>query len=58
MFFLGIDGGGTKTAFLLINENGDIIEAKTIATVSYKHVGEGHGQFDCAFKRNGSRNFE
>lgn len=39
MFFLGIDGGGTKTAFLLINENGDIIEAKTIATVSYKHVG-------------------
>lgn len=31
MFFLGIDGGGTKTAFLLINENGDIIEAKTIA---------------------------
>ena len=37
--FLGIDGGGTKTAFLLINENGDIIEAKTIATVSYKHVG-------------------
>jgi N-acetylglucosamine kinase-like BadF-type ATPase len=54
VFFLGIDGGGTKTAFLLINENGDIIEAKTIATVSYKHV----GQFDCAFKRNGSRNFE
>ena len=39
MFFLGIDGGGTKTAFLLINENGDIIEAQTIATVSYKHVG-------------------
>lgn len=39
VFFLGIDGGGTKTAFLLINENGDIIEAKTIATVSYKHVG-------------------
>lgn len=30
MFFLGIDGGGTKTAFLLINENGDIIEAKVI----------------------------
>ena len=23
---LGIDGGGTKTAFLLINENGDIID--------------------------------
>jgi len=40
VFFLGIDGGGTKTAFLLINENGDIIEAKTIATVSYKRLNE------------------
>ena len=56
MFFLGIDGGGTKTAFLLINENGDIIEAKTIATVSYKHVGMDNSI--ALLKETVTRNFE
>lgn len=39
MYFLGIDGGGTKTAFLLINENGKMIESKITPMVSYKHIG-------------------
>ena len=45
-----------ENGLLLINENGDIIEAKTIATVSYKHVGMDNSI--ALLKRNGSRNFE
>ena len=39
MFFFRDRWRWNENGLLLINENGDIIEAKTIATVSYKHVG-------------------
>lgn len=39
MYFLGIDGGGTKTDFLLLDENGKTIAQRKIGTISYKHVG-------------------
>ena len=38
MYFLGIDGGGTKTDFLLLDENGKTIAQRKIGTISYKHV--------------------
>ena len=39
MFYLGIDGGGTKTAFILINESGDIAAYTTRPTCHYVQVG-------------------
>lgn len=39
MYFLGIDGGGTKTDFLLLDENGKTIAQRKRGTISYKHVG-------------------
>lgn len=41
VYFLGIDGGGTKTDFLLLDENGKTIAQRKIGTISYKHVGIG-----------------
>ena len=37
MYFLGIDGGGTKTDFLLLDENGKTIAQRKIGTISYIH---------------------
>ncbi len=39
MYFLGIDGGGTKTDFLVLNEEGSAVNRKRIGTISYKHIG-------------------
>lgn len=39
MYFLGIDGGGTKTDFLVLNETGKTVSQKRIGTISYKHIG-------------------
>lgn len=39
MYFLGIDGGGTKTDFLVLNEDGSTVSRKRIGTISYKHIG-------------------
>ena len=36
---LGIDGGGTKTAFLLINENGDILKQRRLLQYLTNNVG-------------------
>lgn len=39
MYWLGIDGGGTKTEFLLADENGNILARERIGSISYKQVG-------------------
>ncbi|WP_432663275.1 BadF/BadG/BcrA/BcrD ATPase family protein [Wukongibacter baidiensis] len=39
MIFLGVDGGGTKTAFMLINEEGRILGYTVKGTCHYKQVG-------------------
>jgi N-acetylglucosamine kinase-like BadF-type ATPase len=39
MYYLGIDGGGTKTAFILINEDGEIISFQTKGSCHYVQVG-------------------
>ena len=39
MYFLGIDGGGTKTDFLVTDDRGNVIAQKRIGTVSYRIIG-------------------
>ncbi|MHC1750199.1 MAG: N-acetylglucosamine kinase [Cellulosilyticaceae bacterium] len=39
MYYLGIDSGGTKTAFTLINENGDILATSIQGTAHVDQVG-------------------
>lgn len=39
MYFLGIDGGGTKTSFTLINEKGNVIHKTTMGTCHYNQIG-------------------
>lgn len=39
MFYLGIDGGGTKTSFMLINKLGDILSTLTSSTCHIHQVG-------------------
>ena len=39
MYFLGIDGGGTKTDFLVLEETGKTVRKKRIGSISYKHIG-------------------
>lgn len=39
MYFLGIDGGGTKTEFLMVNEIGDLVSQKRSGTISYRQIG-------------------
>ncbi len=39
--FLGIDGGGTKTAAKLVDETGKTLAAAAGAGISYRHHGEG-----------------
>jgi N-acetylglucosamine kinase-like BadF-type ATPase len=39
MHYLGVDGGGTTTAFLLINDKGSILSHKVKATCHYVQVG-------------------
>lgn len=39
MYFLGIDGGGTKTTFTLVDENLNIIESITKGTCHYNQIG-------------------
>lgn len=39
MFYLGIDGGGTKTSFMLINKFGDILSTTTSSTCHIHQVG-------------------
>lgn len=39
MYFLGIDGGGTKTDFLMVDENGNTVSQKRCGTISYKQIG-------------------
>lgn len=40
MYFLGIDGGGTKTAFEIIDEKGNIIFSIKTPTCSYIQIGK------------------
>lgn len=37
--FLGIDGGGTKTAFILVNQDGDVLASHKSSTCYYMSVG-------------------
>ncbi|HBK4689273.1 MULTISPECIES: N-acetylglucosamine kinase [Serratia] len=39
MIYLGVDGGGTKTAFVLINDAGDVLARHEAATSYYLSVG-------------------
>ncbi|CAM3461447.1 hypothetical protein [Erysipelothrix anatis] len=39
MYYLGIDGGGTKTAFILTNQYGESIYRNTYPTIHYMQVG-------------------
>lgn len=39
MYFLGIDGGGTKTEFLLVDEKGGLVSQKRSGTISYRQIG-------------------
>lgn len=38
-YFLGIDGGGTKTAYLLADETGKVLAQERMAGCSYKEIG-------------------
>lgn len=38
-YFLGIDGGGTKTAYLLVDENGTCLAEEKTEGCSYKEIG-------------------
>ena len=40
MYYLGIDGGGTKTAFALMNEEGDIISTYDTSGCYYPKIGK------------------
>jgi len=39
MYYLGVDGGGTKTSFVIINEEGKIVSHETKGTCHYVQVG-------------------
>lgn len=39
MYYLGVDGGGTKTAFVLINKNGEICSYTRMKSCHYIQVG-------------------
>lgn len=39
MYWIGVDGGGTKTEFLLSDEQGHILDSCRTGSTSYKHVG-------------------
>ncbi len=39
MYYLGVDGGGTKTAFMLVNSDGEIAAYNTQGTCHYIQVG-------------------
>lgn len=39
MYYIGIDGGGTKTTFTMIDDNGDKIAQHTTGTTHYEQVG-------------------
>lgn len=43
-YFLGIDGGGTKTEFALCNENGEIISSVTLEGVNPLDIGFAHAR--------------
>lgn len=40
MYWLGIDGGGTKTEYILSDEKGNILARKRTGTISYKQIGK------------------
>lgn len=40
MYWLGIDGGGTKTEYILTDEAGNILAQKRTGTISYKQIGK------------------
>jgi len=40
MYYLGIDGGGTKTAFEIINDKGNILSSFKTATCNYIQIGK------------------
>jgi N-acetylglucosamine kinase-like BadF-type ATPase len=40
MYFLGIDGGGTKTAFEIIDEKGNILSLLKTSTCDYLQIGK------------------
>lgn len=39
MYFLGVDGGGTKTTFTLIDKNGMVIHSVTMGTCHFNQIG-------------------
>lgn len=55
MYWIGVDGGGTKTEFLLSDEQGHILDSFRAGSTSYKHV----GMSECiAVLRNGLKTLE
>ena len=49
-YFLGIDGGGTKTAFKLTDENGTVLQAIQKGSCNPNDIGMGDIR-DCGLKR-------
>lgn len=45
MLYLGVDGGGTKTAFMLIDEKGNILAETIKDTIDFARIGS------CSFKK-------
>ncbi len=39
-YFIGIDGGGTKTAFICVDESGNVVGETTLSTVHIMQVGD------------------
>lgn len=39
-YYIGIDGGGTKTIFSILNENGYLLGTHKMGSASYKQIGE------------------
>jgi len=50
MYYLGVDGGGTKTEFMLIDEAGHILSFIKDSTIDYKRIGR--DKFETILKRS------
>ncbi len=50
MYYLGVDGGGTKTEFMLIDEAGHILSFIKDSTIDYKRIGR--EKFETILKRS------
>lgn len=50
MYYMGVDGGGTKTEFMLIDESGHILASIKDFTIDYKRIGR--NKFETILKRS------